>query len=54
MVAVVAHVTALGRGSGAGVDSDAGFVFEVRGELITRFISHSDPAVALATVGRSE
>jgi ketosteroid isomerase-like protein len=53
-VAVVGHVTALGRGSGVEIDSVAGFVFEVRAGRITRLLSHSDPEVALEAVGLSE
>jgi ketosteroid isomerase-like protein len=50
-VAVVAHVKALGRGSGVEIDSQAGFVFEMRAGLITRLVSYSDPAAARASLG---
>ena len=53
-VAVIGHVTALGRGSGVDVESVAGFVFELRAGRIARLVSHSDPAAALDAVGRSE
>lgn len=49
-VAVIGRVAAVGRGGGVEIDSPAGFVFELHGGRITRLVSHSDPAVALAAV----
>jgi ketosteroid isomerase-like protein len=53
-VAVIGHVTALGRGSGVEIDAVAGFVFELSGGRIAKLVSHSEPAVALEAVGLSE
>lgn len=49
-VAVIAHLKALGRGSGVEVDSQAGFVIEMRAGLIVRLVSYSDPAAARASL----
>ena len=53
-VAVIGHVTALGRGSSVDVESVAGFVFEMRAGRIARVVSYSDPAVALEAAEVSE
>lgn len=49
-IVVIGHVQALGRTSGVGVDSEAGFLFELRGGRIVRVVSYSDPAAALEAV----
>jgi ketosteroid isomerase-like protein len=46
-VAVIGQVQALGRSGGIEVDSEAGFVFELRAGRIGRIVSYSDPAAAL-------
>ena len=51
-VVVIGHVQALGRSSGVDVDSEAGFLFELRAGLIARVVSYSDPAVALEALKR--
>ena len=50
-VGVVGQVTAQGRGTGVHIESNAGFVFEVRDGLAVSIVSHSDPAAALAELG---
>jgi ketosteroid isomerase-like protein len=49
-IVVIGHVQALGRTSGVDVDSEAGFLFELRAGLIMRVVSYSDPAAALEAV----
>jgi ketosteroid isomerase-like protein len=49
-IVVIGHVQALGRTSGVDVDSEAGFLFELRAGRIARLVSYSDPAVALEAV----
>ena len=49
-IVVIGHVQALGRTSGVDVDSEAGFLFELRGGRIVRVVSYSDPAAALEAV----
>jgi ketosteroid isomerase-like protein len=46
-IVVIGHVQALGRSSGVEVDSEAGFLFELRAGRIARVVSYSDPAAAL-------
>jgi ketosteroid isomerase-like protein len=47
VVGMVGRVTGAGHGSGVEIDALAGFVFEVHNGLITKLVSHSDPATAL-------
>jgi ketosteroid isomerase-like protein len=49
-IVVIGHVRALGRTSGVDVDSEAGFLFELRAGRIARVVSYSDPAFALEAV----
>jgi len=52
-VAVVGHVSALGRGSSVQIESTAGFVFGLRDARISRVTSHSNPDAALEALGES-
>jgi ketosteroid isomerase-like protein len=52
-VAVVARLTAVGRGTRVDIESVVGVVFEVREGLLLSVVSHSDPAVALESLKRS-
>ncbi len=49
-VVVVGRIAGTGRGSGVEIDTVGGFVFHVHGGLITSVVSHSDPAIALASL----
>jgi ketosteroid isomerase-like protein len=49
-IVVIGHVQALARTSGVDVDSEAGFLFELRAGRIVRLVSYSDPAAALEAV----
>ena len=46
-VVVIGQVQALGRSGGVDVDTEAGFVFELRAGRIWKVVSYSDPAAAL-------
>ena len=46
-IVVIGHVQALGRTSGVDVDSEAGFLVQLRAGRIVRVVSYSDPAAAL-------
>ena len=46
-VVVIGQVKALGRSGGVDVDTEAGFVFELRAGRIWKVVSYSDPAAAL-------
>ena len=50
-VVVIGQVTGRGSGSGVTVDFEGGFVFGVRGGLITHITSFSEPRAALESVG---
>ena len=53
-VVVIGRVTGRGAGSGVDIESEGGFVFGVRGGLVTHITSHSDPRAALASVGLND
>jgi ketosteroid isomerase-like protein len=46
-IVAIGHIQAQGRTSGVDVDSQAGFLFELRAGRIWRVVSYSDPAAAL-------
>jgi ketosteroid isomerase-like protein len=51
VVVATGHVAGTGRGSGVDIDFLAGFVFELRDELILRIKSYNDPADAREAAG---
>jgi ketosteroid isomerase-like protein len=51
LVVVMGQVTGTGRGSGVHIDFLAGFVFELRDELIVRIKSYSEPSEAREAAG---
>jgi ketosteroid isomerase-like protein len=49
-VGVVGHITAVAPGPRVTIESTVGFVFDLRGGLVLRVVSHSDPQAALDAV----
>ena len=54
MVIAVGHIRGHGRGSGAAIDSRAGWVAHFRDGLIARFQTYADRGEALEAAGLSE
>jgi len=54
VVIAVGHIRGHGRGSGAAIDSRAGWVAHFRNGLIARFQTYADRAEALEAAGLSE
>ena len=50
-VAVIGQLRAVGHGSGVEIDSNVGFVLELRAGRISRVTSYSSPEAALEAVG---
>lgn len=53
-VVALIHQTATGKGSGASVEMDAGFVYELEGGQVIRIRNYVDPAEALEAAGLPE